>query len=58
MDLSPGMDPLVDWLKLIIISNFLNIHILWSVVCYVWATLVHRFYTSVEFDEFDSTFCE
>lgn len=49
---------LADWLKLILLSNFLNVHALSSVVGYVWGALTRRFYTTVEFDEFDSTFCK
>jgi hypothetical protein len=51
-------DILADWLKFILIGNFLNVHVLSSVVSYVWGVLMSRFYTTVEFDEFDSTFCE
>lgn len=53
-----GTDTFANWLKLILISNFLNAQVLLSVVSYAWETLTHRFYTTVEFDEFDSTFCE
>ena len=58
MDSLVSRDTLADWLKLILIGNFLNAHILSSIVGYVWETLMRRFYTTVEFDEFDSTFCE
>ena len=58
MDSFLSMDTLSDWLKLILIGNFLNIHALSSVVSYAWGALMRRFYTTIEFDEFDSTFCE
>jgi len=58
MDSILSMDTLADWLKLILIGNFLNTHVLSSVVGYVWEVLMHRFYTTVEFDEFDTTFCK
>jgi len=58
MDPFLSTDTLADWLKLILIGNFLNTHVLSSVVSYVWGALMRRFYTTVEFDEFDSTFCE
>ena len=49
---------LADWLKLVLIGNFFNAQLLLSVVFYTWEALARRFYTTVEFDEFDSTFCE
>lgn len=58
------MDPflstrtLSDWMKLILIGNFINAHALSSVVSYAWGALMRRFYTTIEFDEFDTTFCE
>ena len=58
MDPFLSTDTLADWLKLILIGNFLNTHVLSSVVGYMWGALMRRFYTTVEFDEFDSTFCE
>jgi hypothetical protein len=58
MDSFLSTDTLADWLKLILIGNFLNIRVLSSVVSYAWGALTRRLYTTVEFDEFDSTFCE
>jgi len=58
MDSFLSTDTLSDWLKLILIGNFLNAHVLSSVVSYAWGALMRRFYTTIEFDEFDSTFCE
>ena len=58
MDSFLSADIIADWLKLILIGNFLNGHVLSSAVSYVWGALMRRFYTTVEFDEFDSTFCE
>lgn len=49
---------LVNWLKLILISNFLNAQVLWTVVSHASEALMRRLYTTVEFDEFDPTFCE
>jgi hypothetical protein len=49
---------LADWLKLVLIGNFFNAQLLLSVVSYAWEAMARRFYTTVEFDEFDSTFCE
>ena len=58
MDSFFSSNALSDWLKLILIGNFLNAHVLSSVATYVWGALIRRFYTTIEFDEFDSTFCE
>jgi len=58
MDSFLSTDALSDWLKLILIGNFLNAHVLSSAISYVWGALTRRFYTTIEFDEFDSTFCE
>ena len=58
MDSFLSTDILSDWLKLILIGNFLNAHVLSSVLSYAWETLMRRFCTTIEFDEFDSTFCE
>lgn len=58
MDSFLSTDTLADWLKLILIGNFLNAHALSSAVGYVWGALMRRLYTTIEFDEFDSTFCE
>ena len=58
MDPFLSTDTLADWLKLILIGNFLNANVLSSVVSYMWGALMRRFYTTIEFDEFDSTFCE
>ncbi|KAF9651773.1 P-loop containing nucleoside triphosphate hydrolase protein [Thelephora ganbajun] len=56
MDSSLSTDSLADWFKLILIGNFLNTHVLSSIVGYAWGALMRRFYTTIEFDEFDSTF--
>lgn len=58
MESSLTADTLVNWLQLVLISNFLNAQALLSVVSYVWEGFIRRFYTTVEFDEFDPTFCE
>lgn len=58
MDSLLSMDTLSDWLTLILIGNFLNANVLSSAISYVWGVLMRRFYTTIEFDEFDSTFCE
>jgi len=58
MDSFFAMDTLADWLKLILIGNFLNAHVLSSAVSYIWGALMRCFYTTIEFDEFDSTFCK
>lgn len=58
MDSFLSTDALSDWLKLILIGNFLNAHVLSSAISYAWGALTRRFYTTIEFDEFDSTFCE
>lgn len=50
-------DTLANWLKLILITNFFNSQVLLSVLSYAWEGLTRRFYTSVEFDEFDTTYC-
>lgn len=57
-DMDATTDTLTAWLKLILITNFLNAHVLSFVLSYAWTTLIRRFYTTIEFDEFDSTFCE
>lgn len=51
-------DSLVDWMKLVLISNFFNAQVLLSIVGYAWDSLIRLFYTTVEFDEFDATYCE
>lgn len=58
MDTFFTADILTDWVKLILLSNIFNAQVLWSIVSHAWTVLIHRFCTTVEFDEFDSTFCE
>ena len=58
MDPFLSTDTLTSWLKLVLIGNFLNVQALSSVISYLWGALIRHFYTTVEFDEFDSTFCE